>query len=57
MIRIGTPITITVPSNPGSWGTVGGAVGVAAGLALVALVAYEWRTQPNTTRVAPSHQP
>jgi len=47
---------ITVPSNPGSWGTVGGAVGVAAGLALVALVAYEWRTQPSTTRVAPSHQ-
>ena len=34
---------ITVPTNPGSWGIVGGAAAIAGGLALAAAAAYEWR--------------
>jgi hypothetical protein len=34
---------VTVPTNPGSWGTVGGAIGVAGGLAFLAAAAYDWR--------------
>jgi hypothetical protein len=34
---------ITVPSNPGSWGTIGGLIAIAGGLALLAAAAAEWR--------------
>jgi hypothetical protein len=34
---------ITVPANPGSWGTVGGSLAIAAGLAFLAATAFEWR--------------
>jgi hypothetical protein len=33
---------ITVPSNPGSWGVLGGAAAVAAGALLAAAATYEW---------------
>jgi len=33
---------ITVPSNPGSWGVLGGAATVAAGAVLAAAATYEW---------------
>src|SRR5439155_17261428 len=33
---------ISVPTNPGSWGIVGGTAAVAGGLALGAAAAYEW---------------
>jgi hypothetical protein len=40
---------IAVPTNPGSWGTVGGAVAIAGGLAFLAAVAYERRwTKPRS---------
>jgi hypothetical protein len=39
---------ITVPTNPGSWGLLGGAVAVAGGLALAAVSAYVWqRSNPQ----------
>jgi hypothetical protein len=45
---------ITVPTNPGSFGTLGGAVAVAAGLALAALTAYRsMASQRRPTRVTP----
>lgn len=34
---------ITVPTNPGSWGTVGGAAAIAGGIALCGAVLYEKR--------------
>jgi hypothetical protein len=34
---------ITVPANPGSWGTAGGVGATVAAIALCAAVAYEWR--------------
>jgi len=33
---------ITVPANPGSWGVVGGAAAIAAGVALAGGSSYEW---------------
>jgi hypothetical protein len=33
---------VTVPDNPGSWGTLGGAVGIVVGLIFSAMAAYEW---------------
>jgi len=34
---------ITVPSNPGSWGMLGGVAGIAAGSILIAITAYDLR--------------
>lgn len=34
---------ITVPGDPGSWGTVWGGLAIAAGLGIAATAAYEWR--------------
>jgi hypothetical protein len=33
---------VSVPDNPGSWGTMGGATAIAGGLAFVAAAAYDW---------------
>ena len=34
---------ITVPNDPGSWGTLGGGLAIVVGLAIAATTAYEWR--------------
>jgi hypothetical protein len=34
---------LAVPTNPGSWGTLGGTAAIAGGIAFLAAAAYEWR--------------
>lgn len=34
---------ITVPTNPGSWGVVGGAIAIGFAIAIAAVSVYEWR--------------
>ena len=39
---------ISVPTNPGSWGVLGGAAAIAAGAALAGAATYEWlRIRPR----------
>jgi hypothetical protein len=41
---------IAVPNDPGSWGTLGGWLAIAVGVAIAATSAYEWRRRGDAER-------
>ena len=43
---------ITVPDNPGSWGTLGGVIAIVAALAFALTAVYEWRQRTRMSAVA-----
>ena len=45
---------VTVPTNPGSWGTLGGAIAIAGGIAICGVAGYEWRRRRRAGKIASS---
>ena len=45
---------VTVPDNPGSWGALGGAVGIVVGVIFLAMAAYEWRRRGERLEPRPA---